>query len=275
MRKFKNIPHIAALIILCTFSMASIISAQTGVVEEGEPLHLYLRRQPVQDYTYLYFHPPDVTYQEKAENNLSYRKTFLTKDSGNDLETMFFPQDPKSNFLQFEPNSSLSFEYSFVISAVKPPDPSDLTYILEFLVDIDYDNDGHYDDQLSFEISGDADSESAVKEGTVTVDMDQLKRFDGKRGGRLRVTISRKDDIDTSVTIYCGYQGYNSYFVFPFSKYKYEGEPPDDGGDYWLWILAGAGILIVGGIAYLYIRQKQVEKPPEPDKRRKGARRRR
>jgi hypothetical protein len=245
------------------------------VVQVGEPLHIYLRRQPVQDMTYLFFHPPDDIYHEKAADNLSYRKTLLSKGSGNDSERMYFPQDSKSNFLQFEPNSSIPLNYNFTISAVQPNDPSNITYKLRVLIDIDYDNDKDYDDAISFEISGTANSERRIKEGTVQIDTSRLKKFDGKNGGRLRVTISRVDDLDTTVTIYCGYQGYNSYIFLPFSKYKYEGDDQENGENYWPWVLAGAAIVLITGAAYFYLRQKKEERIPEPVEKRKGARRRR
>ena len=275
MRYFRSIPNITIIFLFCLMPLLNSSSAQTGVVEVGEPLHIYLRRQPVQDMTYLYFHPPDDIYNEKAMDNLSYRKTLLPRGSGNDFERMFFPQDPASNFLQFEPNSTIPLTYSFPISAVKPTDLSDITYKLLVLIDIDYGNDKDYDKQISFEITGEADSERVIKEGIVPMDVSQLKKFEGKDGGRLRVNISRKDFLDTTVTIYCGYQGQNSYIVLPYSKYKYEGETSDNGNELWPWFLAAGGIIIIAGIAFFYLKQKQVEKAPPPvEKRRSVARRR-
>jgi hypothetical protein len=275
MKIFKPIQYISILIILCSVPWITNSAAQTGAVQVGEPLHIYLRRQPVQDMTYLYFHPPDGTYQEKAMDNLSYRKTLFSKGSGSDSERMFFPQDPASNFLQFEPNETISLTYNFTISAVRPIDLTDTTYILQVLIDVDYNNDKDYDYQIIFEISGEANSEREVKKGTVSINMDRLKKFDAKNGGRLRVNISRKDDLQTSVTIYCGYQGLNSYFVLPFSKYKYETSENGNSYNVLPWILLVGGVVIIAGVGYFYLKQKQVDKAPKPEERKRGARRRR
>lgn len=275
MRYLKKILPTVLFFLLCLSPLLSSTSAQDGAVQVGEPLHIYIRRQPVQDMTFLYFHAPDATYDEKARDNISYRKILLARGSGMDSERMFFPQDPQSNFLQFEPNASIPSTYNFTISAVQPEDISDITYTLLVVIDIDYENDKNYDEQISFEISGEADSSRAIKEGTIPFGDDQLKKFDGERGGRLRVNISRKDYLDTTVTIYCGYQGYNSFLVLPYSKYKYEGEIPEDGKNYWPWVLAGAAIVIIIGVAYFYLRQKQVERIPKPEEKKRGARRRR
>ncbi|MGA1872689.1 MAG: hypothetical protein ACMUHY_03370 [Thermoplasmatota archaeon] len=253
------------------------VLAQADVVPVGEPLHLHIRRQPVSDMTFLYFHPPDDTYNERARNDLSYRLTLLEKGSGNDTLTMYYPQDPQSNFLQFEPNATLEFTYSFALSAVKPVDPSDMTFILEVLVEIDEDRDGDYEDEVSFEISGEANSERSLMEGTVPIDIGKMEPFDGKKGGRLRVTLSRADELETSLTIYCGYGGYHSWFQLPYSKFKYlppDGDPDDP--SMWPYVLGIAGVVVVSGIAYFFFRSRQQEqrKKSEPPIRDRGRRKR-
>jgi hypothetical protein len=271
MRYLRKVPYIAIIFIFCMVTFLPEFSAQSGAVQVGEPLHIYLRRQPVQDMTYLYFHPPDEIYEQKSHDNLSYRKTLLERGTGHDFIVLYFPQDSISNFLQFEPNASIPFTYNFTISTVRP----NINYILNIKIDIDYDHDGRYDKEISFDIRGEEDDKIESKTGIIPVDVSELKKFDEKNGGRLRVNISRKDEIDTTITIYCGYRGYNSYLVLPFSKYKYEGEEPGDGESYWPWILAGAGLVIITGTAYFYLRQKKEEEIPHPVEKRKGARRRR
>ncbi|MGA1820863.1 MAG: hypothetical protein ACMUHU_07645, partial [Thermoplasmatota archaeon] len=219
--KHRELTALVPIVIMIGLMFAVPVEAQAGAVPVGEPLHLYLRRQPAQDMTFLYFHPPDDTYNNKAKDDLTYRETLLAKGTGNDTMTMYFPQDPASNFLQFEPNVTLEFTYNFVISAVRPTNPSDTTYVLKVLIEIDEDRDKDYDREISFEITGTANSERGYKNGTVSGNTGDLKAFDGKKGGRLRVTFSREDDLDSSLTFYCGYQGYHSYFQLPYSKFQY------------------------------------------------------
>jgi len=275
--RYSDLIALVPAILMAGLIFAGPVGAQSGAVPVGEPLHLYIRRQPVQDMTYLYFHPPDDTYNNKAKDDLTYRETLLAKGSGNDTLTMFFPQDPKSNFLQFEPNSTLKFTYNFVISAVRPTDTSNTTYILKVLIQIDEDRNGKYDRDLSFEITGTANSERSYKNGTVSVNTGSLKAFDGKEGGRLRVTLSREDDLDSSLTIYCGYKGYHSYFQLPYSKFQYL--PPDDGKNspsVTPYVLGVAGIIVISGVAYFYFKSRQEDgKKESKEPERKGARRRR
>ncbi|MGA1793073.1 MAG: hypothetical protein ACMUHM_03910 [Thermoplasmatota archaeon] len=275
--KLNELMMLVAAVILIGLVFMAPVNAQSGAVPVGEPLHLYIRRQPVQDMTFLYFHPPDDTYNNKARDDLSYRKTLLAKGTGNDTLTMYFPQDPESNFLQFEPNNTLKLTYNFVISAIKPTDPSNTTYKLKVRIEIDEDRDRNYDREISFEITGTADSERGYKNGTVAGNTGDLKAFDGKKGGRLRITLSREDDLDSTLTIYCGYQGYHSYFQLPYSKFRYA---PDENGDdppvVWPYVLGVAGIVVLSGAAYFYFRSKQEEKePPAKVPERRGGRRRR
>ena len=107
MSYLSKVPHLAIIFLFCITPFIAGSTAQSGAVQVGEPLHLYIRRQPVQDMTFLFFHPPDDIYNEKAMDNLSYRKILLQRDTGLDFIRMFYPQDGNSNFLQFEPNSSI------------------------------------------------------------------------------------------------------------------------------------------------------------------------
>ncbi|MBN1390565.1 MAG: hypothetical protein JXA22_07990 [Candidatus Thermoplasmatota archaeon] len=274
MRSDICLPLLSVLMV-CLVLIPVPIGAQSKAVPEGEPLHLYIRRQPVQDMTYLYFHPPDQIYADRSRDDLDYRETLMQKGSGNDTLRMFYPQDPdpRNNFLQFMPNASLELTYNFVISAVRPLDISNTTYILVVLIDMDMDHDGKYDRDISFEISGEADSQRSYKNGTVPIDIGSLRSFDGERGGRLRVTLSRKDDIDTSVTIYCGYRGFHSWFQLPFSKFDHSPQE-DDTPPSWPYLIGFAAILVVCGVAYFYFRSRPEkasthEKPDDRRSRRK------
>ncbi len=275
MRPDKIVGPIAAVFLLCMLSVIAMPAHGADVIKVGEPLHLHLRRLPVQDMTYLFFHPPDSTYENIAKDDLSYRKTFLAKGTGRDFEVIYFPQDPQSNFLQFEPNSSIPLTYSFNISGVKPMDLTDIAYILNIKIDIDYNHDGSYDDVISFDIKGETKSHMESKKGTVPINMNDLKKFNAKDGGRLRINISRQDHVDTSLTVYCGYHGYNSYLELPFSKYKYIDPVDPPPPVIWPWVLGIGALMILAAVGFFYFKQKQVENnTPEPVVR-KGARRKR
>jgi hypothetical protein len=255
---------VVAILILSSISVVPLAASQTtGGVPVGEPLHLFLRRSPVQDRTYLYFHPPGDGYFNESRDNLSYRETLTQKGTETSQFYMRYPEAAESNFLQFEPNRTLKLTYSFTISAVKPPDISDIQYILGIIIELDYDHDGKWDREISFEINGDADNNRHIKEGEVDVNIDTLKKFDGEKGGRIQVTILRLDDIDTTLTIYCGYLGYHSFFQLPFSKYRYQQET-DTPSNTWIWVtVGGAGLIAVFVIYVIYAGRKKV--PPRSE----------
>ena len=121
MKGTKNLTLAVVAVACVVLAVAPGLPMASGLVEEGEPLHLYIRRSPIQDDTYLYFHPPEGKYYNDSYNDLGYRKTLLQKGGGNDTVTLFYPQDPGSNFLQFEPNPSLILRYNFTISAIPLP----------------------------------------------------------------------------------------------------------------------------------------------------------
>ncbi|MGA1848966.1 MAG: hypothetical protein ACMUHB_06465 [Thermoplasmatota archaeon] len=260
------------LLSITTFPI--VISQTTGAVPVGEPLHLYLRRSPVQDRTYLYFHPPGDGYQNESKDDIAYRETLTRKGTETDHFFMRYPEAIGSNFLQFEPNGTLKMTYSFTISSVKPPDISDIRYTLGIIIELDYDHDGKWDRDIAFEITGDADNNRYTKEGEVDVDVGSLKRFDGEKGGRIQVTLSRLDDIDTTLTIYCGYLGYHSHFQLPYSKYRYEQEQ-DGPSRAWVWVVVG-GVAVIGAfIVYVIYSGRKKKTPPqsrERNPRRRGRR---
>ncbi|MFW3145204.1 MAG: hypothetical protein ACMUIE_00145 [Thermoplasmatota archaeon] len=275
--KIRKTEAMAGVLILCILPMMVSGAQPAGLtVKEGEPLHLYIRRSPVQDDTYLYFHPPEGKYYNDSFDDLGYRKTLFQKGSGNDTVMLFYPQDPNSNFLQFEPNSTLQLRYNFTISAIAPDLQPDLNYRLGVRIELDYQHDGDYDQELYFEIGGLADSEPRVKEGTIQVDISELEKFDGKEGGRIRITLSREDELDSTLTIYCGNKGFHSWLQLPFSKYKYEGDNGENGnGNTAILVIllaSGAAVVLVAAIMIRRSGKKKEEPVQEPVSR--SARRR-
>ncbi|MEA3559958.1 MAG: hypothetical protein U9R75_11960 [Candidatus Thermoplasmatota archaeon] len=263
---------IVSLMVILVFNTMMVGSQETNVVRSGEPLHLYLRRKPVQDMTYLHFYPPD---NDLIGSNVSYRETLQQKGNvGDSFPLMFYPQSRESNFLQFEPNSSVQFHYHFVISAQNPPPPivEEPVYRVKVLIELDYEHDGKYDRELSFEISGVTGKGPEIKEGNVQFNIGSLERFEGETGGRVRVNISRQDNLGSVVTIYCGTDGYNSYFQLPYSKYKYLGGSDDPSVD--LYIVIGI-IFFVGVIVVVFMIYKDSGKRKEKEPEKKGRRRKR
>ena len=273
MKKKLTILVIAAMLLSIPF--ISLPTYGEDVIPVGEPLHIYLRRQPVQDYTYLFFHPPDDTYSQLSRDNTTYRKSLLAKGSGFDFEVLYFPQDPISNFLQFEPNETIPLTYNFTIAAQRPVDLTDTTYIVNVKIEIDYNHDRNYDKVISFDITGRTISDVETKTGTIEIDTSELEKMNFKEGGRLRINISRKDDIDTLVTIYCGYHGFHSYLELPYSKYKQPSDENVDERKFWPYFLGIAGVFVIAAVAFFYFKQKQEEsRPKEPEKGKRSHRRR-
>ncbi len=265
---------IAVFSLLLSITAVPLAASQTiGAVPVGEPLHLYLRRSPVQDRTYLYFHPPGDGYANESKDDIAYRETLTKKGTETDHFFMRYPEAIESNFLQFEPNKTLKMTYSFTISSVKPSDISDIKYTLGIIIELDYDHDGKWDRDIAFEITGDADNNLYTKEGEVDVDIGSLKKFDGKKGGRIQITLSRLDDIDTTLTIFCGYLGYHSHFQLPYSKFRYEQEP-DEPSRAWMWVVVGGVVVIGVFIVYVIYSGRKKTLPPSKEKNRRGRGRR-
>jgi len=242
------------LVVICLISSISTVpmtaSQASAGVPVGDPLHLYLRRSTLEDRTYLFFHPPGDGYDDESRDDIAYRETLTRKGTETDHFYMRYPEAAESNFLQFEPNRTLEMTYSFTISSVRPSDISDIRYILGILIELDYDHDGKWDRDIAFEITGDSDNNRYTMEGKVDVDVDSLRKFDGEKGGRIQVTLSRLDDLDTTLTVYCGYLGYHSHFQLPYSKYSHLQEA-DDPSDAWRWVVAGGVVIIMAFIVYV------------------------
>ncbi|MFO8052038.1 MAG: hypothetical protein R6V01_10145 [Thermoplasmatota archaeon] len=258
------VAYCLALMMTSLMLHSPVVSSQT-VVEVGEPLHLYIRRMPVQDMTYLHFYPPD---DELIGDNFSYRKTLQQKDTPGDSFRMFYPQSRESNFLQFEPNSSVRFYYHFVVSGQVPLATITVKpiYRIKVLIELDYEHDDVYDREITLEITGTAGQGPEVKEGNIPIDTSELKRFKGDTGGRIRVNISRQDSLSSVVTIYCGTGGHHSWFRLPYSKYKYEGESENGSSTPMIVVLLAILIFTAIAVSVLLYKDAQQKKKKEMEK---------
>ncbi len=246
-----------------------------GGVRDGEPLHLWFRRSPSQNITTLSFYEPVVSDDDRMD--IRYRHAIGPKDTpGLELIT-FFPTHPDSNFLQFEFNGTLTGNYSLILSAAGPITSLDTVYKLRVTIDLDIERDGEYDKQISFLITGTANSSSDKHTGNISVPDDLLKKFDGRRGGRIRVTMSREDDLDTYVILYCGYLGKQSFINLPYSRYTYVPPGEVDNSIPTIWIIGFGSvfIILVVFIAVFLSRKHEKDEPAEEVEPRRSRRRNR
>lgn len=282
MKETTRLMTLTAVSLIIAVSVLSFpaLGQSSGVVKVGEPLHLYIRRQPVQDDTYLHFYPPDDTL---IGNNQSYRKTLQQRGNAGDSFLMFYPQARQSNFLQFEPNITLKFTYNFSILAQNPslPVASNIIFRIRVSLKLDYDHDGVYDRDLSFEISGPTSNEIQVFEGTVPVKVGDLEKFQGSTGGRIKVNISREDSMASTVIVYCGTDGHYSWFQLPYSKYEYKGEDVTNPSGPYIYVFIGIIVVVGIVVAVLVFRdtknkkEKEKERLEEEERSKKRRRRRR
>lgn len=247
-------------------------NSQTNVVEEGEPLHLWLKRSPTQDLTTLHFYKP--LDNEDVRGDARFRHTLGPKGEENDKLVMFFPTDQKSNFLQFEYNETLTGNYSFTISAISMLSER---FSLGVELAFDKDRDGKYDESFTFTISGNTSRGIERYKGNINIPSDLIKKFDGKNGGRIRMTISRNDNLDINVLIYCGYRGEFSSLWLPYSKYTYVPQNEEDGPDYTLYVILGIMAVTVFVLVIIFgFRSKDGGKektPPQSGRRRRKSKR--
>ena len=257
--------NIAIFAAVLSISMMLLLQVPAGTsqttsrqVKEGDPLHLYVTRSVTQDMTFLYYHAP-LDPNGNISADARYRHSFGEKGSDTDSLVMFFPQDKDSNFLQFQPNMTLTAHYDITLSAVTPADTSDLGFDLKVTIELDLERDGEYDHTVTFHITGTADSSRTTHTGDMAMDPSDLEPFDGEKGGRIRVTITREDDIDTSVVMYCGYQGKTSSIWLPYSKFTYvpQDDDGDDGSYVWLVVLAIAVFIAIIVVALISGRDKE------------------
>jgi hypothetical protein len=215
----------------------------------------------------LHFYKP--LDNEDVRGDARFRATLGPKGSGNDSLTMYFPTDQKSNFLQFEYNASLQGNYSFMISAISfLVDQFNLKVTLSF----DKDRDGDYDKIFDFSIIGNTDRDITRYEGNLSIPPNLIDEFNGKTGGRIKMTIQREDDLDINILIYCGYRGEFSSIWLPYSKYIYEPDSKENGPDYTLFVILGLGAAALIVIVIVLGTRAKSEEPIEDisSKKRKG-----
>jgi len=237
-------------------NMVVMVTPGPGVeaLAKGDPLTLYMRSLPVSNVTHVALFP-DTGVSGRDE----YRILLGPGGNPNDRFTVFFPPLKEDNKLQYEPNSSIKGRFDMEMLAFPPPDVSDLEFRVEVIIEIDYENDGTFDDTLSFTVIGTADNDDKREptryNGTIEADP---KDYGSMKGGRLRITFQRKDSINTPVWLYTGYVGGQTCFTLPFSKYTYV--PADDDGDTNLFpLLIIGGIIVMGIAAYLIYDRSQKE----------------
>lgn len=257
-------------------SMSLFLEGTEGQwIQDGEPLNLWFKRSPAQDSTTLVFHEPSLT--EDQLDDPKFRHSLGPRGGNTSKMVLFFPTDKNSNFLQFEYNDTLEGNFSITLSAILPQNASTIQFQIKINIEMDLDRDGDYDEEISFDVTGDADSTRRTYEGEIPKDQGIPERFDGQRGGRIRITIERKDLLDTNVLIYCGYKGFQSSFNLPFSKYTYVAPEPEDNEIPVSWIIGigSAFIILVVFIVVILMRKQEEEPEPEEPKKRKGSKRRR
>ncbi len=278
---FENRRAIFFISMVMAFSFLSVtmISGQTSSgVQEGEPLHLWLKRSPAQDLTTLSFYP--VQIDDTVSSDPKFRHALGSKGQETSKLTAYFPTHPDSNFLQFEYNSTLAGEYNFTISAVLPKNASDIEFRLKVTLEFAQERGSDLDVEFSFIIVGQADSNRRTYTGDIEIDKDLLERFDGEKGGRMKLMIERVDNLDTDVLLYLGYGESTCSFDLPYSKYKYvPGEEEEDGFDWTIVVIIIFGSLVIIILVFLAFgliggkKEKDVTDEP-PQRTRYGSERR-
>jgi hypothetical protein len=259
--------RLTAIIALISIISVSIVPSgadpqSTGGVREGEPLHLWFKRSPTQNLTTLSFYEQEISKDIREDPR--YRHMIGPGGS----MVVYFPTHPDSNFLQFEYNETLRGNYTFTLLPMVSTNPGSTEFSLKVIIDFDTQRDGKYDKQISFKITGMADSNRREYTGNITVDPELIQKFDGKKGGRIRITIQREDDLDTNVLLYCGYLGDISYLNLPFSKYVYiPPERNDDENTKYLFLsVISVAFIVIIVILVVYMKREQ-----EKNKKRKEA----
>jgi hypothetical protein len=257
--KARRISIMILTFLLFQITAASITTGQTSTgVQDGEPLHLWLKRSPSQDLTTLSFYQPTVNDEMAADPK--NRLAIGPNGQGDSMEVVYFPTHPENNFLQFEYNSTLTGSYNFTISAVLPQNATDIEFRLKVTIafaeirgekvtiafaEIRGDD---YDIETSFIIKGQADSNRRTYTGVIEIESDLIERFDHEKGGRMKLTMERVDYIDTDVLLYCGYGNEFCSLNLPYSKYTYV--PAGDDGEGFDWTVL---IVVIGGSIVIII----------------------
>ncbi len=260
-----------SMVLAFSFLSVSVISGQTSSgVQVGEPLHLWLKRSPAQDLTTLSFYPIQV--DDTVSSDPKFRHSLGPKGQENSKLTAYFPTHPDSNFLQFEYNSTLVGAYNFTISAILPNNASDIEFRLKVTLAFAQVRGSDLDVEYSFVILGQADSNRKTYTGDIEIDKDRLDRFDGEKGGRMKLTIERVDNIDTDVLLYLGYGGRTCSMDLPYSKYRYEPiKEEEDGFDWTILIIILFGSLVIIILVFMAFGliggKKEKDDTDEPPKR--------
>ncbi len=246
-----SLSMVIGLLLLSVFG-----STVSNGVDDGSPLTLYMIRLPTDDVNHLSLYPED---NIKVRENSSYRVMLGKEGSGQESITILYPPVKEDNKLQYETNISIDAHYDINVFARPPQDLSDLEYRIEVLIELDHTRDGDYEDEIRFQVTGEASNmdpeEPTNIVGQIPVDINKLGDL---RGGRMRVTLTRLDDIDTPVWLYTGYLGKQCMIRLPYSKFVYV--PEDENGETnWAPFLVGAIIIIVIVVGYALYQNKQKE----------------
>ncbi len=265
-------PLIVSISVVTGLVLLSVFGTTTSRgIDDGTPLALYMIRLPTDDVNHLSLFPED---NVRVTENSSYRVMLGQMGSGQESITILYPPVKEDNKLQYEANISIDAHYDFNVFARPPQDPSDLEYRIEVLIELDHTRDGDYEDEIRFQVKGEAsnmdpDAPTNIV-GQIEVDVNDMGDL---KGGRMRVTMTRLDDIDTPVWLYTGYLGKQCMFRLPYTKFVYV--PEDEGGEVnWRPFLVGALVVIVivvGFVIYQKMEKRDEKIEEEPGK--KGSRR--
>ncbi len=240
-------------------------------IDDGTPLTLYMIRLPTDDVNHLSLYPED---NVRVMGNISYRVMLGQKGSGRESITILFPTVKEDNKLQYETNISIDAHYDFNVFARPPQDISDLEYRIEVLIELDHTRDGDYEDEIRFQVKGEASNMDPGAPtnivGQISVDTNKLGDL---KGGRMRVTMTRLDDIDTPVWLYTGYLGKQCMIRLPYSKFVYI--PGDEDGETnWRPFLVVAAVVIVAVVGYvIYQKKEQKDEKVKKEPVKRGSRR--
>ncbi len=261
-----SISVVTGLVLLSVFG-----STVSRGIDDGTPLALYMIRLPTDDVNHLSLFPED---NVRVMENSSYRVMLGQTGSGQESITIIYPPVKEDNKLQYEINISLDAHYDLNIFARPPQDLSDLEYRIEVLIELDHTRDGDYEDEIRFQVKGEAsnmDPEAPTNiVGQIEVNVNELGDL---KGGRIRMTMTRLDDIDTPVWLYTGYLGKQCMIRLPYSKFVYVPED-EDGEVNWLPFLVVAAVVLVVVVGYaLYQNKRKMNEKIEEQPGKKGGRR--
>ena len=271
MIRSRRIAFISTSVVLGLVLLSIFGTRPSAGIDDGTPWTLYMIRMPTDDVNHLSLYPEE---NPKVLGNISYRVMVGQKGSGQESISIMFPPVQQDNKLQYETNVTIVAGYEFNVFARPPQNPSDLHYIIEVVIELDHTRDGDYEDEIRFRIEGEATNQEPGAptniNGEIQLDTNILGDL---KGGRMRVSFNRLDNIDTPVWLYTGYLGHQCMINLPYSKYVYVEEGHEEEVN-WTPFLVGALIIIAIVVGYVMYKKKDPgsEKAPiEPIKR--GSRR--